>query len=243
MRHEAISSTQINIEYLLAFVAGFAEAVCILGLFGSFTTFITGTIVLAITDFASNNPNYITKSFILFSFILLQVFWIYLIRKLHLQKTNTATIMLFIETGLMLLFFLIGSYIGKLSSPYAANTFIISFFAIATMSLHSTIFFRVLNKRAPTHFMTGNSTNLFAAAFEMLDNFRADKNISDLPYPQASAKAKYYFGVIFGFIIGVVLGTIGYKIWGFPSLALPVVMTLFTALSTQQHGAPPTANS
>ncbi|WNZ58335.1 YoaK family protein [Microbulbifer sp. SSSA008] len=237
------SNKETNIEYTLALVAGFSEAVCILGLFGSFTTFITGTIVLAITDFASNNPNYITKTFILFAFILLQIFWIYFIRRLHLQKRNPATIMLFLESGLMLLFFVSGSYIGKLSSPYAANTFIISFFAIATMSLHSTIFFRVLNKKAPTHFMTGNSTNLFAAAFEMLDNYRVDKSTNAPPYPKASRRAKYYLGVIMGFITGVILGTIGYKIWGFLSLALPVVMTLFTAVSTQRHDPPPATDS
>ncbi|GAB2897100.1 YoaK family protein [Microbulbifer echini] len=233
----------MNIEYILAFVAGFAEAACVLGLFTSFTTFITGTIVLSITDFASNNPNYIIKLFILSAFIFLQIFWIYLIKILNKQKRNAVTVMLFIESCLMFLFFILGSYVGTLTSPYAANTFLVSFFAVAAMSLHSTIFFRVLNKKAPTHFMTGNSTNLFAAALEMLDNHRAYKSIGEAPYPQASTKAKYYFGVIFCFIFGVTLGTVGYKLWGFPSLLLPVLLVLLTALLSLKAERPPTATS
>ncbi|WP_226647832.1 YoaK family protein [Microbulbifer variabilis] len=235
--------TTVNIEYILAFVAGFSEAICVLGLFTSFTTFITGTIVLSITDFASNNPNYITKLFILSAFIILQIFWIYLINILNFKKKNTATLMLFVESALMLLFFITGSYVVKLTSPYAANTFLVSFFAVAAMSLHSTIFFRVLNKKAPTHFMTGNSTNLFAAALDMLDNHRAYKRTGEAPYPQASAKAKYYFGVIFCFIFGVTLGTVGYKLWGFPSLLLPVLLVLWTALLSLKSVKPPTATS
>ncbi|WP_444885526.1 YoaK family protein [Microbulbifer sp. PSTR4-B] len=233
----------INIEHILAFVAGFAEAICVLGLFTSFTTFITGTIVLSITDFAINNPNYIIKLFILSAFIVLQIFWIYLIKRLNFQKKNTATIMLFIESGLIFLFFVIGSYAGRLTSPYAANTFLVSFFAIAAMSLHSTIFFRVLNKKAPTHFMTGNATNFFAAAFEILDNYRTKRQSEDTPYPQAFTKAKYYSGVIFSFISGVTLGTIGYQLWGYPSLVLPVLLILLATLLSRGYDRSPKANS
>ncbi|MTH98233.1 YoaK family protein [Roseibium sp. RKSG952] len=228
--------SRLNIEFLLAFVAGFVEAVCVTGLFSTFVTFITGTMVFMVVEFAEGTPGFYLKVFVLLTFLGFSLLWIHLIRRLNEKIPNTAFVMLLVECLLLFLMFVAGLVMGKQAIAFAPGTFVLSFLAVGAMSLHSTIFFRLLNKKAPTHFMTGNTTNMIHAALEMVDAWSGKEGSPAPANPDAAAKARYYLVVILSFLAGVIFGTYGYLLAGFASLGVPVAVLAFSAFVNYRSG-------
>jgi uncharacterized membrane protein YoaK (UPF0700 family) len=71
----ALHNSQPLVPILLAFCACFVDVVCILGLFHTFTAFITGTLVVLCTEVFHKGDNAVLKLFVLAMFLVSTLFW------------------------------------------------------------------------------------------------------------------------------------------------------------------------
>ncbi|HMB77514.1 MAG TPA: DUF1275 family protein, partial [Kiloniellaceae bacterium] len=61
---------------ILAFAAGYVEAICFIGLFRTFATFITGTLMVLVIELVESEPGYLNKAVVFFSFFACTLLWV-----------------------------------------------------------------------------------------------------------------------------------------------------------------------
>ncbi len=212
---------------ILSFAAGYVEAVCFIGLFHTFTTFITGTLMILVIELVNGQAGYANKAVVFVSFFLFTFCWVLVIRNWPWREALLRPLLLLLEAGLIAVFALLGTLLEPLASAAAFSTLLVSLSAVFAMSLHSSIFFVLLNKLAPTHFMTGNLTNFSVG---LVDLHRARRQGDPEAIRQARFKAWHYPKVIGCFVGGVALGSLAYLLWGFVVLLLPAAAVLLAAV-------------
>lgn len=161
----------------LAFAAGFVEAVCFVGLFHTFVTYITGTLLVMTIDLVQGDPGALAKSVTFGSFFAFTLMWVTLSRLWPFAPALRLGALLVLEGVLIGLFALVGHLASPLASADALGTYVVSVFGVFAMSLHGMIFFQLLAQSAPAapHFMTGNLTNFSRALVDivLVDRFKA----------------------------------------------------------------------
>jgi uncharacterized membrane protein YoaK (UPF0700 family) len=215
------------ISVLLSFAAGFVEAVCFVALFHLFATFITGTLMILIIEYLGGEPGYLNKSIVFLSFFGFTLVWAVIIRYWPWSADRKPSMLLFLEAGLIAIFAVTGRVLEPLGASDSLDTLILSVTAVFAMSLHGAVFFLVLNKRGhpPSHFMTGNLTNLSAAVVDGLLSPGADAELVH----QARFKMMHFTALILAFAIGVAAGLIGLEHFGFLALIVPSLAVALAA--------------
>lgn len=219
-----------RLSFTLAFVAGVCEAVCFVGLFHTFTTFITGTLMILFIELAEGNPGYIVKAIVFVSFFVFTVLWVFVIRLWPWDRVNRRFVLLCLEAVLILAFAAVGLLAGELKSAGALNTLVVSIAAVFAMTLHSAIFFVLLKGYPPSHFMTGNLTNFSIGIVEMMIEARRPQACDADELRGARFMAWYYPSVISLFVAGVIVGSVGYLSLGFAILVVPAAAAGLAAI-------------
>lgn len=212
--------------------AGFVEAVCFIGLFHTFTTYITGTVMIMTIDLIRSDPGAITKAVTFFMFVIVTVLWVSIIRIWAIPTRKKVVALLITEGSLIALFAIVGHFFSPLASADAIGTYVVSVFGVFAMSLHSALFFQMLSKSAPSHFMTGNLTHFTRGLVDLViaPSFRA--KLSHEEHAEAQFRI-VHFPLVFGsFIVGVAAGCIGLLEIGFLSLLFPAALVLALGVRT-----------
>ena len=227
-----------RLSFTLAFVAGVCEAACFVGLFHTFTTFITGTLMILFIELAEGNPGYIVKAIVFVSFFVFTVLWVFVIRLWPWHRAKRRFVLLSLEAVLILVFAVVGMLAGELQSAGALNTLVVSIAAVFAMTLHSTIYFVLLKGYPPSHFMTGNLTNFSIGIVDMVIEARKPGTYGAEQMQGAQFMAWYYPAVISLFVAGVIVGAVGYLSLGFVILIVPAAAVVLAAILARRLDTP-----
>jgi uncharacterized membrane protein YoaK (UPF0700 family) len=221
------------LSVLLSFASGFVEAVCFLALFRLFATFITGTLLMVVLEYLGGQPGYLNKAVVFLSFFGFTLIWAALIRYWPWGESYKPSMLLLLEAGLIAVFALTGHALQPLGASDSLDTLILSVTAVFAMSLHGAVFFLVLTKRGhpPSHFMTGNLTNLSAAVIDSLPflGTKADA------LSEARFKVMHFSALILAFGLGAAAGVISLGHFGFLALLIPSLVVATVAVAGLRH--------
>jgi uncharacterized membrane protein YoaK (UPF0700 family) len=206
---------------MLSFAAGYVEVISFMGLFHTFTTFITGTLMILVMELVAGHSGYLIKFVVFVSFFAFVVLWVYLIKVWPWRVELRKAAFLLLEAILIVVFAALGTILEPLASAGSIDTLVVSVAGVLAMSLHSTVFFVLLSQFAPSHFMTGNLTNF---AVGLVDFLRGEKVAGEEDVTHARFRVWHYPLVIALFAAGVGLGTAVYLSVGFIALLLPALV-------------------
>jgi len=147
------------------------DAICYLGLFRTFTAFITGTLIILAAEVVQTDGEFVTKIVVTVSFIASLFVWVLLIQHLF-DRRNLRTILLATEAILLALYMIGGVLLSPLSGADSAETIVLAIVAVLAMSLQNAVMVLILHANMPTTYMTGNLTRIMIST---IDIFRLGK--------------------------------------------------------------------
>jgi len=219
----ALHHSRPLVPILLAFCACFVDVVCILGLFHTFTAFITGTLVVLCTEVFHQSDNAALKLFVLAMFFVSTLFWFVAVTRL-VQVKKVAVRHLFALEAVLVAAFMVVAGLGDPSAagPLAAVTLTAVGLSTVAMSLQNVIMLTLLNRHVPTTIMTGNSMKLVLG---IADYFTHPETRTD-----SRARIVHQSLVISAFAAGGLLASFLMNYFGFWALAIPVAVLLLLAV-------------
>ncbi len=208
---------------VLAFVAAFVDVVCYLGLFRTFTAFITGNIIVLSAEFEHYDSGTLTKLLVLPTFAVAAAGWIVLIKRMRRGGASVAHLLIVMEAALLTGFMLAGGLLSPLPGGNAWQTMLATLFAVLAMSLQNAMMMLVLHFHMPTTVMTGNLTRFIAHLLA------AASSVSGPPIATPANGPRWvdllrYLAVVSAFCAGAGVGALGFSWLGFYGLALPVAI-------------------
>lgn len=210
------------VPVLLAFCACFVDVICILGLFHTFTAFITGTLVVLCTEVFHKAENASLKLFVLAMFFAATLFWFTAVSRLVRTGRVTVRHLFAVEAALVAAFMLVAA-LGDpgASGPLSAVTLVAVGLSTVAMALQNVTMLTILNHHVPTTMMTGNSLKLVLG---IADYFQHADTRSD-----SRSRIVQQALVLAAFAAGGLLASLLMKIAGFWALSVPVAVLLFLA--------------
>lgn len=222
----------------LAFCAGFIEAITFTGLYHTFVTFITGTLMVMVIDLVTGEAGALNKAVVVAAFFVFSVVWLFLSRGVRHGRGERRWLFLGAEGIAILVFALLASLLAPHLSAGSSATLIVSVAAIVAMSLHSVMFFTMLGGSAASHFMTGNLTQFCRGLVDQI------APVGDTP-PSAEDRAatahrvRHFPLVIASFVAGVASGVSLFVAFSFVVLAIPGLIVLLCAALARSAWAKP----
>lgn len=149
------------VPILLAFCACFVDVVCIIGLFHTFTAFISGTLVVLCVEVFHTADNALLKVFVLIVFFASSLFWYVAVTRLADRAFFSIGRLLALEAVLIAAFMLV-AVTGDPQAAGALAPATLGAVGLSTvaMALQNVIMLTILNRHVPTTMMTGNSLKL-----------------------------------------------------------------------------------
>lgn len=218
----ALHHSRPLVPILLAFCACFVDVVCILGLFHTFTAFITGTLVVLCTEVFHKGDNAALKVFVLGVFFVSTLFWFTAVSRLiGAQRVNVAQL-LALEAVLVAGFMLVaGLGDPAAAGPLGGVTLVAVGLSTVAMTLQNVIMLTLLNRHVPTTMMTGNSLKLVLG---IADYFHHPETRDD-----SRRRIVHQTLVLSAFAAGGLLASLLMSQVGFWALAVPVAVLLVLA--------------
>ncbi|MBN9669054.1 YoaK family protein [Roseibium aggregatum] len=209
---------------LLAFCACFVDVVCIIGLFHTFTAFISGTLVVLCVEVFHQRENVLLKVFVLAVFFVSTLFWYTFVSRL----TETGKIpvgRLFALEAVLVLAFMCVAGLGDpvASGPQSAVALTAVGLSTIAMSLQNVIMLTILKHHVPTTMMTGNSLKLVLGV--------ADYFTHPESRPDSRARVVHQILVISAFAAGGLLASFLMSYTGFWALLVPIAVLVFLAVA------------
>ncbi|GAB4527625.1 MAG: YoaK family protein [Roseibium sp.] len=211
------------VPVLLAFCACFVDVVCILGLFHTFTAFITGTLVVLCTEVFHKGDNAALKVFVLAVFLAATLCWYLAVT--HLVRAGRVTVRhLFALEALLVATFMLVAGLGDPAAggPLSVVTLLAVGLSTVAMALQNVIMLTILNRHVPTTMMTGNSLKLVLG---IADYFQHPETRDD-----SRSRVVHQALVLAAFAVGGLLASLLMTFFGFWSLAVPVSVLSLLAL-------------
>ncbi|WP_165814633.1 YoaK family protein [Labrenzia sp. 011] len=211
------------VPVLLAFCACFVDVVCIIGLFHTFTAFISGTLVVLCVEVFHQSENALLKVFVLAMFLAATLFWYVVVTQL-VRREKVAIRHLFALEACIVAAFMLVAGLGDPSGagPLAPVTLVAVGLSTIAMSLQNVIMLTILNHHVPTTMMTGNSLKLVLG---LADYFA---------HPESRTGSRmiviYQMLVISAFAVGGLLASFLFSYLGFWILGVPVAVLLLLAV-------------
>ncbi|WP_269583646.1 YoaK family protein [Roseibium sp. Sym1] len=226
----ALHHSRPLVPVLLAFCACFVDVVCILGLFHTFTAFITGTLVVLCTEVFHKGDNAALKVFVLAMFFVSTLFWFTAVTRLIRAGRVTVGQLFALEAALVAAFMLVaGLGDPSVSGPLGAVTLVAVGLSTVAMALQNVIMLTLLHRHVPTTMMTGNSLKLVLG---IADYFQHPENRED-----SRSRIVHQALVIAAFAAGGLLASLLMTLFGFWALAVPVaVLLLLAAVQPSSEG-------
>ncbi len=211
---------------MLAFCACYVDVICVLGLFHTFTAFVTGTLVVLCTEIFTLPEDAKLKLLVLATFFAATLGWYQLIVRLKAAGHLRLAPLLVLEAALLIVFLLVTVLAGPLEHPLALATIAAVIISTLAMSLQNVIMSELLNYHAPTTFMTGNTMRLIAG---LVSGWLATEPASPGEVADARARAIQHAQVILAFVGGGLMAGFCMMQAGFYALLLPVGILLTMA--------------
>lgn len=210
------------VPILLAFCACYIDVICILGLFHTFTAFITGTLVVLCTEVFHQSENAALKVFVLAMFFASTLFWYMAVTRLvEARKVTVGHLFAFealLVTGFMLVAGLGNPAVG---GPLSAVTLTAVGLSTIAMALQNVIMLTILNRHVPTTMMTGNSLKLVLG---VADYFQHPETRAD-----SRTRIIHQTLVISAFAVGGLLASFVMNYIQFWALTFPIAVLLLLA--------------
>jgi uncharacterized membrane protein YoaK (UPF0700 family) len=208
---------------LLSFNGGFIDTAGFLGLHGLFSAHVTGNFVTLGAALVFGTHGIIGKLLALPEFILVIVFARLAGTALRARQAPVLRVML-VATGLLLLaFFLLAVCCGPFSDPDRPIALLTGFTAVAAMAVQNGLQRIHLAHLPTTTIMTGNSTQFSVDLADLLLVPPAART------PETRLRFARLATAMVTFIAGCAASAFLYWLWGFWSLALPVIVAAIAA--------------
>jgi uncharacterized membrane protein YoaK (UPF0700 family) len=215
--------------FSLSFVAGYVDACTFLALFGLFVAQVTGSFVIAGTEPVVHEAGFVLKALAIPTFMVAAVVTTFLVSETATPRRSAWPWVLGLEGILLSAFLWIGLTNSPLDDPDEPAVLMASLCGLAAMGVQSASV-RLLAHGAPsTNVMTTNTTQFAIDVTQLLlDRFRS-RTADEFPRQPEIGKVRQRFvetaRVMIGFFVGVVLGALAFRLFGFICLA-PVVGAL-----------------
>lgn len=218
----ALHHSRPLVPVLLAFCACFVDVVCILGLFHTFTAFITGTLVVLCTEVFHKGDNAALKLFVLAVFFVSTLVWYVFVTSL-VEKRKIAVGHLFALEAVLVAAFMLVAGLGDpmASGPLSAVTLTAVGFSTVAMALQNVIMLTMLNRHVPTTMMTGNSLKLVLGIADYLQHPATRQDSRSRILHQSLVIAAFAAG---GLLAGLLMIYVAF--W---ALVVPIVILLLLA--------------
>lgn len=220
---------------MLAFCACYVDVICVLGLFHTFTAFVTGTLVVLCTEIFTLPDDAKLKLVVLATFFAATLGWYELVVRLKAAGRLRLAPLLTLEAAILLCFMLVALLAGPLKHPLAVATIAAVVISTLAMSLQNVIMSELLSYHAPTTFMTGNTMRLIAG---LVSGWLATAPAAADQVIDARARAIQHAQVILAFVSGGLMAGFGMMHLGFWALLLPVAILLVMAAAQRPELAP-----
>ena len=215
------------IPIVLSIVAGYVDTCTFLGLFGVFVAQLTGSLVLAGTEFFRSELGALAKLLAIPSFFLAGMAVTVLVHSMRERPRAALAWSLSVECILLIglsASCLAGMPFRSLDAPEAIVALL---FGMAAMGAQSALVYLLMRGVASTNVMTTNTTRLAIGAAELLLGWigrnKADPSgASSAVYIQARREIAALFPIWIGFLAGIVLGAVAYTTLGLPCVMLAV---------------------
>ena len=207
---------------ILSFISAFVDAICYIGLFRTFTAFITGTLIILAADVVQEDSGFITKIIVAVSFIVCLLLWVLIIQR-FLDHRLIRPALFLVEAALLAVFMVGGVYLAPLPAADSPETIFLAVVAVIAMSLQNALMAVVLSAHVPTTVMTGNLTRFAVSTIAIFGLSRKDERANLSGLFETRSQLKHYLYVLSAFVIGALAGAAGFFIVGFWALACPVI--------------------
>jgi len=215
---------------LLAFCACFVDVVCIIGLFHTFTAFISGTLVVLCVEVFHQRENALLKVFVLAVFFLSTLLWYTLVSKLTETEKIPAGRLFVLEAVLVSAFMCVAGFGDPAASgPLSPVSLAAVGLSTIAMALQNVIMLTILKHHVPTTMMTGNSLKLVLG---VADYFTHPESRAD-----SRARVVHQVLVISAFAAGGLLASFLMTFAGFWALLVPVGVLVFLAVAQPGAGS------
>ncbi|SMF46846.1 Uncharacterized membrane protein YoaK, UPF0700 family [Tistlia consotensis] len=218
---EHLHHSRPSVPLLLAFCSCFVDVVCVLGLFHTFTAFITGTLVVLCTELLEAPDQAPLKLVVLATFLVASLGWYLLLARRRDRARLPLRVLLLAEGLLIILFMLVAGLSAPLTGPLATETLLAVVCATVAMSLHNVIMNALLNRHTPTTIMTGNALKLVAG---LVEGWLAGRSGTDAE--AGRRRAASHGATVLAFAAGGLAGAWLVSLAGFWALALPAALVL-----------------
>ena len=215
---------------LLSFVAGYVDSITFLALFGFFAAQVTGSFVVAAAELVVNDRGVAAKMLAIPAFMLGCALCAVIIIARRGAKKSSLPLVLALEALLLFGFAVLMLYSWPVTNPDSIRGGIAGLLSAAAMGVQSTLVRLLLRGVPQTNVMTGNSTQLAIDATELVYAKLRPRLGSDDPALAAQiAESRKRFATVFlvwsGFLVGAMLGAIGYALAG-PWSACIAILTV-----------------
>jgi uncharacterized membrane protein YoaK (UPF0700 family) len=224
--------------FLLSFVAGYVDACTFLALFGLFVAQVTGSFVIAGAAPVVHEAGLLLKALAIPVFMLAAAAATILVGLTRTTRQTAWPWVLGLEGILLIAFLWIGLTNSPLHNPDEPAALMAGLCGLAAMGVQSASV-RLLAHGAPsTNVMTANTTQFAIDATQLLlgrfGGGAADEGLRQSEIGKARQRFVETARVMIGFFVGVVLGALAFRLFGFICLA-PVVATLFCLVVVASH--------
>jgi uncharacterized membrane protein YoaK (UPF0700 family) len=171
---------------VLAFVAVFVDVVCCLGLFRTFTAFITGNIIVLSAELERYDSGTLTKLLVLPTFAIAAAGSIALIKRMRRGGAVVTHHLIAMEAALPTGFMPTGGWLSPLRGGNAWQTMLATLFAVLAISVQNAMMMLVLQFHMPTTVMTGNLTKIIAHLLEAASSISGPRDATPTNEPRWS---------------------------------------------------------
>jgi len=223
------------IPVILSVVAGYVDSCTYLGVFGVFVAQLTGSLVIAGTEFVRSEAGALAKSLAIPSFFFAGMTVTALVHSKKGRPRAALAWSLAVECILLLGLLascLVGMPFRNLATPSAIVALL---FGMAAMGAQSAMVRLLMRDVASTNVMTTNTAPLAINATEMLlgwieRNKAEPLGTSNAGYAKARSEIVTLLPIWLGFLAGIALGAIAYITLGLPCVLLAILPVAGLAL-------------
>lgn len=216
---------------LLSFIAGYVDSCTFLALFGLFVAQATGSFVVAGAQLAGHDHGIIVKILAIPVFLIGATMTT--IIGIQLRARGRAALAWCLTLEAVLLAGLLAAGIGgtPFVDPNAGWSLIASFLALSAMGVQSALVRLLMSGVASTNVMTTNTTLIGIDLAEFLLAWHEKRHASNhrlatQRYRTVRRRFSAMLSIALGFLAGAALGALIFSVFGWPSLAVPIVLVV-----------------
>ncbi len=218
----------------LAFSSAYVEVACFIGLFGLFTSFITGDIILVGVELVEESPEIITRSLVLPLFVLACAFWSWTFRNAARPSPTAIRAALLTQALLLLLALTLAANLGPLRGADSPETMAVAAPVVLACSLQMIMMRHQITSHPHTTVMTGNLGQLtISIASFYYGHLPASPRGEPGKPPDRHATIRHQTSILVAFLAGALCGGLAFGAFGFACLFLPVAIQVTYAMAGQ----------